>query len=59
MATFQRSGNHVAVAEGLSKTLPELQAEFAQRAKELNLAPIVDALPGAQELFGDKPESSS
>ena len=59
MADYQRSGDHVAVADGLSKTLPELQAEFAQRAKELNLAPIVDALPGARELFGEKPESSS
>lgn len=59
MGRHQRAGQHAAVANGLREVVPELQKEFAQRAKELNLAPITGVLPGASLLYGAASESSS
>jgi hypothetical protein len=59
MERHQRAGEHAAVANGLREVVPGLQTEFAQRAKELNLAPITGVLPGASLLYGEASESSS
>ncbi len=59
MGRLQRAGERAAVANGLREVVPELQREFAQRAKELNLAPITGVLPGATLLYDAPSESSS
>jgi hypothetical protein len=59
MGRLQRAGERAAVANGLREVVPELQREFAQRAKELNLAPITGVLPGATLLYDAPSESPS
>lgn len=59
MARHQRAGKKAVVVNGLREILPNLQREYAQRAKELNLAPITGVLPGASLLYGEASEPSS